>query len=81
MAEFLLGRLADWVLRIAWFPNVRFRCRCWGRRRRARGTMTVEYVVLLGTVAVGLTLAVAGLGVPLVRMYLWQTGQLALPFP
>lgn len=43
--------------------------------------MTVEYVVLLGTVAVGLTLAVAGLGVPLVRMYLWQTAQLALPFP
>ena len=43
--------------------------------------MTVEYVVLLSTVAMGLTLAVIALGVPLVRTYLEQTAILALPFP
>ena len=80
MTEFVLRRLSDWVLRIAWFPPFRFRCRC-GRKRRQRGTVAVEYVVLLATVAVGLAVAVAGLGVPLVRMYLSQAAQLALPFP
>ena len=43
--------------------------------------MTVEYVVLLSTVAIGLTLAVVALGVPLIRTYLEQTAILALPFP
>ena len=57
-----------------------FRRRC-GPRRTQRGTVTVEYVVLLTTVVVGLAIAVAGLGVPLVRMYLSQTALLALPFP
>jgi hypothetical protein len=80
MTNLVYARLADWVLRIAWFPKLPFPCRCRGRRR-VRGTVTVEYVVLLGTVAVGLALAVAGLGVQLVRMYLSQTAQLALPFP
>lgn len=37
--------------------------------------------MLLTTVALGLTLAVIGLGVPLVRMYLNQTAELSLPFP
>ncbi len=50
-------------------------------RPRQRGAVTVEYVVLLSTVAVGLALAVVGLGVPLVRAYLEQTAVLALPVP
>jgi hypothetical protein len=41
----------------------------------------VEYVVLLTTVAIGLTVVVVGLGAPLVRMYLSQTAILGLPFP
>lgn len=72
-------RLSDWLLWIAWFP--RARCSCLWRRSRQRGVVTVEYVVLLSTVAVGLTLAVIALGVPLVRMYLEQTALLGLPFP
>ncbi|HKY34867.1 MAG TPA: hypothetical protein VJN18_02905 [Polyangiaceae bacterium] len=69
--------LLEWALWLAWSPS---RCR---RRphRRERGTVTVEYVVLLSTVAMGLTLAVIALGVPLVRTYLEQTAILALPFP
>jgi hypothetical protein len=54
---------------------------CAGGRARRRGVVTVEYVVLLSTVALGLTVAVAALGVPLVRTYLKTTAQLALPFP
>jgi hypothetical protein len=69
----------DWALRIAWFP--RARCSCWRWRSRRRGVVTVEYVVLLSTIAVGLTLAVVALGVPLVRTYLEQTALLSLPFP
>lgn len=37
--------------------------------------------MLLTTVALGLTVAIVGLGVPLVRMYLSQTALLGLPFP
>ena len=51
------------------------------KRSAARGVVTVEYVVLLSTVAVGLTLAVIALGAPLVRTYLEQTAVLSLPFP
>jgi Flp pilus assembly pilin Flp len=69
-----------WLLRIAWMPRLPVKCRC-RRRRRERGTVMVEYVVLLTTVAIGLTIAVVGLGVPLVRMYVGQTEQLSLPFP
>jgi Flp pilus assembly pilin Flp len=68
--------LRQWLLWRAWSPR-----RCRGSRRRERGTATVEYVVLLSTVALGLTLAVIGLGVPLVRTYLEQSAILALPFP
>ena len=69
--------LLEWALWLAWSP-----CRCRGHsRRRKRGTVTVEYVVLLSTVALGLTLAVIALGVPLVRTYLEQSAILALPFP
>lgn len=69
--------LLEWARRLAWSPSG-----CRGRARvRERGTVTVEYVVLLSTVAIGLTLAVIALGVPLVRTYLEQTAILALPFP
>lgn len=71
----------DLVLWTAWFPSRPFGCRGWRERRGQRGTATVEYVVLLTTVAIGLTLAVIALGGPLVRMYLGQTTQLSLPFP
>jgi hypothetical protein len=70
------SKLALWI---AWFP--RCRCRCWRRRARVRGVATVEYVVLLTTVAIGLTFAVIACGVPLVRTYLAQTALLSLPFP
>jgi len=46
-----------------------------------RGSVIVEYTVLLSVVAVGLSLAVAALGVPLIRMYLTQQTWLLLPFP
>jgi len=72
----------DLILRVAWFPESLLKCPCLRRRRRReRGTVTVEYVVLLTTVAIGLTIAVVGLGVPLVRLYLSQTAILGLPFP
>ena len=41
----------------------------------------VEYTVLLSVVAIGLSLAVMALGVPLLRMYLTQQTWLLLPFP
>ena len=46
-----------------------------------RGTITVEYAVLLATVAVGCALAIAGLGGPLLRMYLAHRAWLLLPMP
>lgn len=46
-----------------------------------RGTVMVEYTVLLSVVAVLLSLAIAALGVPLVSMYLSQQTWLLLPFP
>ena len=46
-----------------------------------RGSVMVEYTVLLSAVAVGLCLALAALGVPLVKMYLSQQTWLLLPFP
>ena len=46
-----------------------------------RGSITVEYAVLLATVAVGCALAIAGLGVPLFRMYLAHRAWLLLPMP
>jgi Flp pilus assembly pilin Flp len=49
--------------------------------RDRRGTVTVEYVVVLMLVALGVVAAMAGLGVPLVRTYLSQTAWLIAPFP
>jgi hypothetical protein len=46
-----------------------------------RGTITVEYTVLLCLVAVGCSLAVASLGVALVRMFLVQECWLLLAVP
>ena len=46
-----------------------------------RGSVTVEYAVLLAMVAVGCALAVGGLGVPLFRMYLAHRAWLLLPLP
>ena len=47
----------------------------------SRGSITVEYAVLLAMVAVGCALAIAGLGVPLFRMYLAHRAWLLLPMP
>lgn len=49
--------------------------------RAERGTVTVEYVVVLSTVAVGCVLALVALGVPLVSLFRLQTAWLRLPFP
>jgi hypothetical protein len=46
-----------------------------------RGSITVEYAVLLVTVAVGCALAIGALGVPLLRMYLAHRAWLLLPMP
>lgn len=46
-----------------------------------RGSVTVEYTVLLGFVAVGCALAVVGLGTPLVRAFLAQERWLLLAVP
>jgi Flp pilus assembly pilin Flp len=46
-----------------------------------RGSIMVEYAVLLSVVAVVLSLAVVALGVPLLRMYLTQQTWLLLPLP
>lgn len=46
-----------------------------------RGTIMVEYAVLLALVSVGCATAVAALGVPLVRMYLVQEVWLMLAVP
>jgi Flp pilus assembly pilin Flp len=53
----------------------------WGLLRDRRGTVTVEYVVVLTLVSLGVVAALAGLGVPLVRTYLSQTAYLITPFP
>jgi Flp pilus assembly pilin Flp len=49
--------------------------------RDHRGSVAAEYAILLTVVAVGLSLAIASLGVPLLRMYLTQQTWLLLPFP
>jgi len=46
-----------------------------------RGSVTVEYTVLLVVVAVGCSLAVVGLGAPLVQMFVTLEAWLLLPFP
>jgi Flp pilus assembly pilin Flp len=49
--------------------------------RDHRGTVTVEYVVVLTLVSLGVVAAMVGLGVPLVRTYLSQTAWLIAPIP
>ncbi len=49
--------------------------------RHDRGSVMVEYAVLLTIVALGVALATMALGVPLMRMYLSQRTWLLLPFP
>ena len=46
-----------------------------------RGSVTLEYVVLLSVVAVGCSLAVASLGVPLVQLFVTQEVWVALAVP
>lgn len=46
-----------------------------------RGTVMVEYAVLLSVVAVGCSLAVIALGAPLVRMFMAQEVWLMLSVP
>jgi len=47
----------------------------------SRGSVTVEYAVLLATVALGCALAIASLGVPLFKMYMAHRAWLLLPMP
>lgn len=49
--------------------------------RDERGTATVEYVVILVSVAIVCVLATVGLGPPLVRAFSAQVAWLLLPFP
>jgi Flp pilus assembly pilin Flp len=53
----------------------------WGLLRDRRGTVTVEYVVVLTLVSLGVVAALTGLGVPLLRTYLSQTAWLIAPIP
>jgi Flp pilus assembly pilin Flp len=46
-----------------------------------RGSVTVEYIVLLSLVSVGCVIAMIGLGAPLVRMYMVQQVWLSLGVP
>jgi Flp pilus assembly pilin Flp len=49
--------------------------------RDTRGSVTVEYIVLLGLVSLGVVGAMVGLGVPLVQTYLTQTAFIIAPIP
>jgi Flp pilus assembly pilin Flp len=49
--------------------------------RDDRGSVTVEYTVVLTLVGVGVALAVAALGPALVRAYVARETWLLLPFP
>lgn len=46
-----------------------------------RGSVTVEYIVLLSLVSVGCAIAMISLGAPLVRMYIVQEVWLSLGVP
>lgn len=46
-----------------------------------RGSVTVEYVVVLTLVSVVAVAAMVGIGVPLVQTYLTQTAWIVAPFP
>jgi len=49
--------------------------------RDERGAIFAEYVVLLAAVAIGCVIAMVGLGVPLVNLFMYQQGILLLPIP
>jgi Flp pilus assembly pilin Flp len=51
------------------------------RRTDERGTVTVEYTVLLVVVALACVFAMVAAGVPLVRAYLTRETWLLFPFP
>ncbi|HTM44301.1 MAG TPA: hypothetical protein VL137_05065 [Polyangiaceae bacterium] len=50
-------------------------------RGRERGTVTVEYVVVLTLVSLGVVAALVAVGVPLVRTYSAQVAWLVTPIP
>jgi Flp pilus assembly pilin Flp len=52
-----------------------------GVAENERGSVTVEYAVLLGVVSIGCMFAIIGLGVPLVRMYEASQAWLTLLVP
>jgi len=52
-----------------------------GPMRDERGAIFAEYVVLLAAVAIGCVIAMVGLGVPLVNLFMYQQGILLLPIP
>jgi hypothetical protein len=47
----------------------------------ARGTVTVEYVIVLSLVSVGASIAIMGLGTLLLELFRYQQALLVLPFP
>jgi len=49
--------------------------------RIERGSVMVEYAVLLTVVAMGVAFATVALGMPLMSMYLSQRTWLLLPYP
>jgi Flp pilus assembly pilin Flp len=49
--------------------------------RDQRGTVTVEYTIVTALIAVGVSLATAGLGVLLLDLFRYQQTLLLLPFP
>jgi Flp pilus assembly pilin Flp len=51
------------------------------KRLDERGTVTVEYAVLLALFSVGACVAIATLAALLLRLFLYQQALIALPFP
>jgi len=49
--------------------------------RDRRGTVMVEYVIVLALVSVGASLALIGLGSKLLQLFRYQEAVLLLPFP
>jgi Flp pilus assembly pilin Flp len=49
--------------------------------RDTRGTVMVEYVIVLALVSVGASLALIGLGTELLQLFRYQEAVLLLPFP
>lgn len=49
--------------------------------RETRGATMVEYIVLIGTVAIGSSIALVGLGVAVYRNFAFVRNLSLLPFP